>query len=256
MEDVVVKNLGEYLKFVEELPIEFSLSRGQEDNFDLLPSALRKDSRGNSIYSKTSRKNFIEDFKINSLIYIDNINNVVNEEEWLVYAQHFGLPTCLLDFTYSHLISLMFAIEKAFSYDNEDEKNSIVWFLNPQKLNMLAIGRSTLVNISEDSSIKLNDAEYPIVVTSKKNNVRIAAQNGLFVYFPNDAIALNKNIELEGVLKKVLIPHKNTKGILKSLYLLGMRFDKLYPELSSISKDILMKNDIKEYILMEGEKDE
>ena len=41
----------------------------------------------------------------------------------------------LLDFTYSHIISLMFAVEKAFDYDENDTGNAVVWFLNSQKLN-------------------------------------------------------------------------------------------------------------------------
>ena len=76
------------------------------------------------IYLDTDKIDFysftIDDFKINSLMYIDS-TPIKNDYEWMVYAQHFGVPTCLLDFTYSHLISLMFAVENAFAYDFDDE---------------------------------------------------------------------------------------------------------------------------------------
>lgn len=40
--------------------------------------------------------------------------DVKSDYEWMVYAQHYGMPTRLLDFTNSHIISLMFAVESAF----------------------------------------------------------------------------------------------------------------------------------------------
>lgn len=42
---------------------------------------------------------------------------------------------------------------------------------------------------------------------------------------------------------------------MKNLYLLGMRFSSLYPELSSVSKDIILKNDVIEY-MKEGESED
>lgn len=82
-----------------------------------------------SIYTKANAKSFIDDFKNNSTMYIDN-TMIKNQNELLVYAQHFGVATCLLDFTSSHLVSLMFAVENAFLYEVEDEEKSVIWFLD------------------------------------------------------------------------------------------------------------------------------
>ena len=87
------------------------------------------------------------------------------------------------------------------------------------------------------------------------NNKRIAAQNGLFVYFPQNSKPLNKIFIADKILKKVEISHKNCRKILKSLYTMGMRFDDIYPELASISKDILLKNNVVEYYKMEEDHD-
>ena len=98
-----IHSLSEYIEFVEKISPQYSLSRGQEQDKDLLPSILRKDDNGMALYSKANSKSFIDDFKNNSTMYIDN-TMIKNQNELLVYAQHFGVPTCLLDFTYTHLI--------------------------------------------------------------------------------------------------------------------------------------------------------
>ena len=251
MEEIVIESLEGYVKYIHSISKDFILSRGQEHDKALLPSILRLDDSKMRLYSKAKSKLFIDDFKNNSLQYIDsNRINIKNDYEWLVYAQHFGVPTCLLDFTYSHMISLMFAVENAFRYDDTDDSNSVVWFLNPHKLNLAAIKRNEILNISEETNI-LDTAEYPCVVTARKNNPRMAAQNGLFVYFQQDAGALEEIDIADEVLKKAIIPHKNAKRIIASLYTMGMRFNDIYPELTSISKDILLKNDVMEYYTME-----
>lgn len=253
MEEIVVTNLMEYIEVVEKISPKYSLSRGQEKDKDLLPTILRKDDNGMNLYTRANAKSFIDDFKSNSPMYIEN-SMIQNQNELLVYAQHFGVPTCLLDFTYSHLISLMFAVENAFSYSEEDEENSVVWFLNPEQLNLMAIHRTDLFDMSLEEKIP-NDTELPIVVTARRNNKRIAAQNGLFVYFQQNGESLNKLKIADTILKKVTISHANGKKILKSLFTMGMRFNDIYPELASVSKDIILKNNVNEYYKMEEEND-
>lgn len=74
-------------------------------------------------------------------------------------------------------------------------------------------------------------------------------------FFSQNADPLNKISIADSVLKKVEISHKNCRKILKSLYTMGMRFDDIYPELASISKDIILKNNVMEYYKMENEND-
>ena len=254
VETTIVRSVIEYIKIIEDLSPAFSLSRGQGEDQPLLPSALRCDSDGMRIYSKTNMQSFLEDFKTNSSLYIEGALSY-NENDWLIHAQHFGVPTCLLDFTYSPLISLMFALENAFDYDDEDERNAVVWLLNPEGCNLSTIGRKHIVNLSEEQPHIVKEFEQPFVVTARKNNPRMVAQNGLFVYFQNDAIPLEKITNAYTFLKKILIPHSHAKEILRTLYILGMRFSGIYPELSSVSKDIILKNRVMESYKQE-EKDE
>ena len=245
IEECIVKTLAEYIGYIEKFSPEFSLSRGQSEDRELLPSAYRLDSNGLRIYSNKDVQLFLEDFKTNSSLYIENALSY-KENDWLIHAQHFGVPTCLLDFTYSPLVALMFAVEKAFEYDNTDEKNAVVWLLNPELCNKENINKNSILNMSDISIDSLKTYKKPFVVTARKNNTRMVAQNGLFVYFNNNSSSLETIEKSHLFLKKILIPHNEARFILRSLYVLGMRFNDLYPELSSVSKDIILKNKVME----------
>lgn len=257
MNTVKITSLAEYILFIEKLPQGVYLSRGQEKDLPLLPSAMRRDEYNMSLYSSNERDSFIEDFKINSAQYVDSSH--FNKYEMLVYAQHFGVPTCLLDFTYSHLISAMFAVANAFSYPDDDNSNSVIWIIDPTKLNEKSVNCTEIINISSEDKLNLLDKnqenKYPFVITAKKNNPRIAAQNGLFVYFPKEIPLENLDIS-DDILRKIIIPHSCGRKILKSLFIMGMRFVDIYPELSSIAKDILLKKKVKQYCREEEDNDE
>lgn len=250
-----ITSVIDYINYIENLPFEFSLARGQFWDYPLYPGIYRKDERGMALYSEADKKRFIESFKIYAAQYLHDFN-INNENEWLVCAQHFGVNTCLLDFTYSPLVALLFAAENAFEVnqneeeldDDSNDKMAVVWFLNPSELNSRVFGDSQVINLSSSETIETMRASMPFVCTAKRNNKRIAAQNGLFVCFKNGENSLEHIPIAEDILKKIEIPHRYLKGILSSLYRLGLRFNKVYPELTSISKDIKLEYDVKQYI--------
>lgn len=246
MKEYTIHNFSEYISVLESISIDYQLSRGQADDLPLLPSALRCDTDGKKLYSKSTIRSFLDDFKTNSYQYIENHAIPSSLHEWMVYAQHFGVPTQLLDFTYSHIISLMFAVEKAFNYDEEDIGNAVVWFLNPQKLNEKTIRRTEIVNIASGSDV-LETSDGPVTISAPKNNSRISAQNGVFVFFPYESKSLDSSAPADEVLIKIIVPHQACRRLLASLYQLGLRFSNLYPELTSVSKDILLKSKVFEF---------
>jgi hypothetical protein len=241
-----ISKLSEYTCFVEELPKEFSLSRGQSEGYPLLPSALRKDKEtGNRKFPKRAIRNFLTQFKINSYQYMAAPWDIKNDVEWMLYAQHYGLPTKLMDFTISHITSLLFAVEKAFQTDTE--KDAVVYFLNSSELNKKNMEQASIVNVSGSDSVSAEGYDGPIVVQGRKINSRINAQKGLFVLFQDDDDPLEDTVD-EKILKKVIISGGATKEILSSLFSMGISFSHIYPELSSVSKDILLQQDIDDFL--------
>ncbi|AIX09664.1 MULTISPECIES: FRG domain-containing protein [Bacillus] len=250
----VIKKLSEYMSYVERLPDTFNLSRGQTEDFLLLPGALRKDEKGNRKYSRQSVSHFINQFKLNSHFYMDTPWDIKNDYEWMIHAQHYGIPTRLLDFSRSHIVALMFAVERAFEEDPKNPKDGVVWFLNPTALNSLHSTRTDIFVLSELHS-KLDDCNGPVVVQGRKSNTRVNAQNGVFLYFQDsdrDLVEIiNKNVlgtnSFENIMKKIVIDGKSKKDILVALFSMGFGFAQIYPELSSVSKDILLLEKINEY---------
>lgn len=260
-EIVVIKKLSEYMSYVEKLSENFNLSRGQSRDYPLVPGAFRKDERGKRKYSKQVTAHFLKEFRINSHLYMDKPWDVKNDYEWMIHAQHYGIPTKLLDFSRSHIISLMFAVEKAFDESLEDPRNGVVWFLNSKTLNSLHSSRSDLFMLS-DNELKLNDCDGPVVVQSRKANVRVNAQNGVFLYFQDSdedlMTAIENNIKSntnnsEDIIKKVIIDGDSKKDILVALFSMGFGYTQIYPELTSVSKDILLLDKIKQHKQSQGE---
>ncbi|MCY7945022.1 FRG domain-containing protein [Bacillus atrophaeus] len=240
-----IEKLSQFTEYVEALPKEFILSRGQEREYELLPGALRFDDTKQRKYSRGAVQYFLNEFKVNCHNYVKQPINIRDDYEWMVYAQHYGIPTRLLDFTYSHVVSLMFAVENSFQ-DNED-LDAEVWFLNPLELNYKFASRSDILNISNGEKINLDNYDGPVAFKARKLNERINAQDGLFVYFQDNSFPLS-DLKEDNIIRRLVIKGEYKKDILSSLYSMGIGFTTLYPELQSVTKDIIMKKNILEYV--------
>ena len=162
---VYVNSLSEYVDFLEaECQEEDILFRGQRcvDKV-LLPKIAR--SRHKNILE--TEREMLAEFKRGAIPYLQIIPE--NDWEWLVVAQHHGLHTRLIDWSYDPYVALWFALEKSKKNGSRPE----VWVMNPLKEDV----------IDDLKNTRPFSGQRTKVFNSLFNIPRLNAQKGCFVLF-------------------------------------------------------------------------
>jgi hypothetical protein len=142
MEHVTIHAFSDFLDTIKRYQFEFGQQHGgnsfvfrgmRKETWPLLPSLFRE-------YDEP-RKSSIVDASVSGRVYISNefeiLTHFIKEASgilphipqsdvltWMQYAQHFGAPTRLMDFTTNPLIALYFCCEK------ETKEDGVVWIIS------------------------------------------------------------------------------------------------------------------------------
>jgi FRG domain len=155
--------------------------RGHPDcTRNLTPAALR----GNTAEQRETALGLIADFKRIAEAKLARIPEPNDEFKWAQIAQHYGLPTRLLDWTESATTALYFACLKP-SYDG------LVFMLNPTELNRLGVlSEPRILDPQKDAQLILSflrsgprqskRPKYPLAVNPVWSSERLIAQRGTF----------------------------------------------------------------------------
>lgn len=147
-----------------------------------------------------------------------------SEFEWLAIAQHFGLPTRLLDWTDSLLVAAWFAVESG----GAKKADSAIWVTKG------------VTSIEIDQLEDPLDLDAPTVYRPPHISPRISAQGSILMVCPSPT----KEVELP-FCKKIVIDRSAEFTIKKRLNACGLNRRHLFPDLSGLTEHLtwMYKND-------------
>lgn len=155
------------------------------------------------------------------------------ENDWdlLALAQHHGLPTRLLDWTYSALVALWFAAQK----EPKDDEHGVIWVLNAEVSDF----RDT--DKQEDPFSNRITKIFRSRVISK----RISAQSGAFtVHKINSKDRRERIVKFEThkifkeKLVKLIIPSDSFSNLRASLMLMGINHSTVFPDIDGLCQHL------------------
>lgn len=192
----------------------YVLFRGQPNDDPLLPKVARKNPNRDSTSLEIK---IIEEFRRR----LARERDIAAMDPWdiLIYAQHHGLATRLLDWTTNPLFALWFA---CLDYSSPSDGHIYLLSTNDESLLDPSI---------EKDPFKIKKT---YVVKPNHNNSRIKAQSGWFTVHrfsekEKKFVDLHKNTSIQGKVLMKGIPQAKKLDILKTLDKLGVNQESVYP---------------------------
>ena len=236
--DTEIATLHKYMEFInDEKDKEVSagnssdfILRGQEQDWDLIPKIVRLNLKGEL---KNIENLILEEFERPSM----PLSEYPPKDKWelLALAQHHGLPTRLLDWTYSAFVALWFAVNKTAPTVEKGKDYGVVWLLKTQPKDFKS---------KNDSPFSNNDTKIfrPNVISR-----RISAQSGVFTvhkYIDNnptlehDVVRFDAHRGFKDRLIKIKIPHAYFPDLRNKLNIAGINASTVFPDIDGLCKHL------------------
>jgi hypothetical protein len=214
LEELIIDSWEKFIGLVPEWTKQSWMFRGVTNkSHELIPKIGRPEARHDKKFNHDIEIGVFERFKDGAAIYLDR--QPTDDLDWLVVAQHHGLPTRMLDWTTNPLIALYFAVESCFKQDMFGIDSAVYVVLHPGH-----------VRRSAEDPFEIKDVE---VIRPKHSTIRISAQSALLTIHPKP----DEPYVPEGS-KKLIIKFKAHHQMKFLLAFLGIHRAGLFPGLDGL----------------------
>lgn len=236
--DVAIKRLTDFFDVfssVSEKQQETFWFRGHADlSWSIKPSALRYNTKN----ERNRALNLVATFKRYAEMKLERPPSFQEELKWVQLAQHYGLPTRLLDWTENAAVALYFTCNK------HHDKNGLILILNPVDLNkQMDPNKPRIFDTNKDQDLineylKLDGIRDPkngldtIAINPSWNSERIMAQKGVFTLHGSRNFSLNRTHAPSLVYVPILKEYKQI--LIEELDQFGISEIIIYPEIEHL----------------------
>lgn len=245
--DQRIDSLGEFFAVIDAFlkPGQEFWFRGHADStWALVPSALRYPS----VTAREQALALVAEFRRSAPLRLprEELPGSNEDLQWLALAQHYGVPTRLLDWTENAAAALYFAVSE------HEERDGAVVILDPASLNEKSLPRESrgprrrILDVHRDQEILLRYlrlgarvrangcqtlALHPVLGTR-----RILVQKGAFTFHGSRCFALDKEHAPGLMLIPILGGAK--RGLRLELQRIGVDRMTLFPEPEHLSREL------------------
>lgn len=212
--------------------------RGQSRvSWNLHPSIYHKGLAPNETYMAVQ-------FRNQARVRHSDVPDYNDGPSWLFLMQHYGLPTRLLDWTFSPLIALYFAVRDSTA----DDEDAVVWGLMPTALNNHQVGVNSILGTGSPksrpvfSNVWSNPAEKVeapniLAINTQHIDIRQMIQASEFTIHGSET-RINDLPDADQFLVSITLPATSKPAYRQILKLLNITESYLFPDLEHLAKQI------------------
>ena len=159
--------------------------------------------------------------------------------------QHYGLPTRLLDWSFSLFTALYFcACNKT-----KDDMNGSLWALDPKELNSLQTDHGNICHDKMKEAQELIDSAFQkvnerqqtghiLAMTGPQVDLRMLVQSAAFTIH-GSRTPLNELPDKDKIVAEIIIKQNDKRFVREALAISGFSRSQLFPDLESLALNLI-----------------